>query len=101
MELKPIMTTLTFKKFKETWDDFWKKRICAETIVFSDMERFMSRSSSNNLKLLMKGKKAEGYMEGSMDKYLTKGQKIAITSIAVIIMVLTIAVVVLRGQGII
>lgn len=101
MDPNTTKSQIAFKKFKDAWDKFWIKRICGETVVFSDMERFMARSSANNLKLLMKGKKAEGYMEGSMDKFLTRGQKIAITSIAVVLMVVFIGLVLLRGQGII
>jgi len=90
---------LDFDMFMETYRSFWKQRIAGETLVPSSIEHFMRRTSGKNLSALMKGKKMEGYMEGSMDKYLTKGQKIAIGSIAAIIMVALIAVIALKNQG--
>jgi len=94
-------TLVSMDKFKDAWDRFWVGRIAGETIVFNDMERFMSRTSSKNLKLLMKGKKMEGYMEGSLDKMLTRGQKIAIGTVITIVMVAVIAIVILKNQGVI
>lgn len=90
---------VSIEDFIKTWDNFWIKRICGETIVFNDMERFMSRTSSKNLKLLMQGKKMEGYLEGSMDKLLSKGQKIALATIVMIVMVAVIVIVILKSQG--
>jgi len=90
-----------FEEFKFKWDSFWNKRIAGETITFGDMERFMSRTSAKNLKLLMKGKKMEGYLEGSMDKMLSKRQTIALGVIVTIAMVGVIALVILKNQGMI
>ena len=87
--------------FMKKWDEFWENRICGETLVFNDMERFMSRTSSKNLKLLMKGKKMEGYMEGSLDKLLTPKQKIAIGTVITLVMVGVIALVILKNEGLI
>jgi len=87
--------------FKKAWDLFWSERIAGETITFGDMERFMSRTSTKNLKLLMKGKKMEGYLEGSLDKLLTKGQKIAIGTVVTLVMVAVLAMVILKNQGVI
>ena len=94
-------TEISHTDFIKKFMEFWKGRIAGETITHDDMERFMSRTSSKNLKLLMKGKKMEGFLEGSQGKFLTRGQKIAIGGIATIIIVVLIVVVVLRGQGMI
>jgi len=94
-------TTLTHKGFIESFQDFLKKRIAGETLMPTDMERFMSRTSSKNLKLLMEGKKMEGYLEGSMDKMLTKGQKIAIAGFITIFMVAIIGLVIAKNAGLI
>ena len=93
-------TMITHKDFLIKLKEFFSQRIAGETLVPSDMERFMSRTSSKNLKLLMKGKKMEGYLEGSLDKFLTKGQKIALATVVTIVMVAVIAIVILKNQGI-
>lgn len=93
-------TTVNLREFRKKFRDFFQGRIAGETVVFSDMERFMSRVSSKNLSQLVKSKKLEGYMEGSMDKLLTKGQKIALATVVTLIMVGLIAIVVLNQQGI-
>jgi len=89
------------KDFNEKWKGFWNSRIAGETLVFSDLERFMTRTSGKNLSNLMRGKKMEGYMEGAMDRMLTKGQKIAIASVVTIIFVIIIIYIILKNQGII
>ena len=93
-------TFIDVKAFKEQFYKFLHKRVAGETLIPNDMERFMSRTSAKNLKMLMKGKKAEGYMEGSMDKMLSKRQTVALMTIVTIIMVAVIALVVLKNQGI-
>jgi len=92
---------VTMEDFMERWDNFWMNRIAGETLVFSDMERFMTRTSGKNLSNLMKGKKMEGYMEGVMDKMLTRGQKIALATVVTIIFVIIIVYMILRNQGMI
>ena len=93
--------TVDHKTFLKTFRDFLTYRVAGETLVPSDMERFMHRTSGKNLSMLMKGKKMEGYMEGVMDKMLTKGQKIAIGTILAVIIVICVVVVVLKNMGII
>lgn len=88
-----------YKEFIDRWNKFWMNRIAGETLVFSDMERFMTRTSGKNLSNLMKGKKMEGYMEGVMDKMLTRGQKIALATVVTIIFIIIIVYIVLRNQG--
>ena len=90
-------THVDFKGFIDAFQAFFKNRIAGETVTFSDMERFMSRTSAKNLKFLMKGKKMEGYLEGSMDKLLTKGQKIAVGTILAILIGAAIAYVIFTG----
>ena len=87
--------------FKIRWYKFWVNRIAGETLVFTDMERFMTRTSGKNLSNLMRGKKMEGYMEGAMDRMLTRGQKIALASVVTIIFVIIVVYIVLKNQGLI
>lgn len=94
-------THLTFKGFIDEFRLFMKGRIAGESLYPADMERFMRRTSGNNLSQLMKGKKMEGYMEGSSDKLLTKGQKIAIGAVVTIIMVIIMVFIILKSQGMI
>ena len=91
---------ITHKEFLDSFRDFLTNRIAGHTIIPSDMERFTRRTSGKNLSMLMKGKKMEGYMEGVMDKLLTRGQKIALGTILAIIIVLMVVVVVLKNMGI-
>lgn len=93
--------TITFDMFLERYRYFWQHRIAGETLIPSSIEHFMRRTSGKNLEALMKGKKMEGYMEGSMDKMLTAGQKMAIGSIVVLIFVGMIVFIVLKNQGMI
>lgn len=93
--------SIDFKGFIDSFRVFLRGRIAGETLYPADMERFMRRTSGKNLSQLMKGKKMEGYMEGSSDQMLTRGQKIAIGTVVTVIMVALIAFVILRNQGII
>jgi len=92
-------SSIDYKGFIDRFRLFMKNRIAGETLYPADMERFMRRTSAKNLSLLMKGKKMEGYMEGASDKFLTRGQKIAIGTVITLIMIGLIVVVVLRNQG--
>lgn len=92
---------LTFPGFIDRFRLFMGGRIAGESLYPADMERFMRRTSAKNLTLLMKGKKMEGYMEGVSDKLLTKGQKLAIGTVVVIIMVALVVFVILKNQGMI
>lgn len=94
-------TVLTTKKYYQMFVSYFNKRICGETILPTDMERFMNRTSAKNLQLLLKGKKMEGYLEGSLNKILTPGMKIAIGTIVTLAFIGLIVVVVLNQQGII
>ena len=91
---------LTVKKYYQAFVSYFNKKICGETILPTDMERFMNRTSAKNLHLLMKGKKMEGYLEGSLNKALTPGMKIAIGTIVTLAFVGLIVLVVLNQQGI-
>ena len=92
-------TRITFKGFIDNFRVFMKSRIAGESLYPADMERFMRRTSGKNLSQLMKGKKMEGYMEGSSDKLLTKGQKIAIGAVVTLIMVAIMVFILLKSQG--
>jgi len=94
-------SSVDHKQFIEQFREFLQHRIAGETIVPADMERFMRRTSGKSLSQLMKSKKMEGYMEGSSDKTLTTGQKIAIGTIVTLSIVGVIIFVILRNQGII
>lgn len=94
-------TSIDYKSFIDRFRLFMQSRIAGETLYPADMERFMRRTSSKNLTALMKGKKMEGYMEGSLDKLLTRGQKIAIGTVVVLIFVGIFVFIVLRNQGLI
>jgi len=92
---------IDFKNFMDQSRWFWQYRIAGETLVPSSIEHFMRRTSGKNLEALMKGKKMEGYMEGSMDKMLTRGQKIAIGAIVTLSFVGLIILIALKNQGLI
>ena len=94
-------SSLNYNNFIDSFRVFMKGRIAGESLYPADMERFMRRTSGKNLSMLMKGKKMEGYMEGSSDKLLTRGQKIAIGTVITLIFVGIIVFMVLKSQGVI
>jgi len=63
-------------------------------------EYLFGKGGSKALELLMKGMKHEGFLLGSMDKWLTRGQKVALATIIVIIFVILIAISWLNSEGI-
>ena len=93
-------TNITINEFIEQFREFLKRRVAGETLVPADMERFMQRTSSKNLKLLMQGKKQEGFMEAVQNKVLTPAQKMAIGGVAVIIVVIAVALVIAKSGGV-
>lgn len=93
-------SSLDHHSFMKKFTEFFQGRIAGETLVPTDMEHFMRRTSGKTLELLMKGKKYEGYMEGVSDKILSKGQKIAVATIATLAMIGLIAFIVLRNEGV-
>ena len=92
-------TSIDYKGFIDKFMIFLQGRIAGETLYPADMERFMRRTSSKNLTALMKGKKMEGYMEGVSDKMLTRGQKIAIGTVILMIFVGVFVFIILKNQG--
>jgi len=66
-------TEVSFGQFYDTFVGFWNNRIAGETISPFDMERFMKRGSSKNLKQFIDGKKSEGYMEAMLGKKVDAG----------------------------
>jgi len=94
-------TKITYDEFIDYSKKYFKNLIAGETLMPYAIEFFMRRTSSKNLSQLMEGKKMEGYLEGSMDKLLTRSQKIAIGTVVTLIFVGLIVFVVLKNQGII
>ena len=94
-------SSVSHDEFLKKFTHFFKNKIAGETLVPVDMEWFMKRTSGKNLEQLMKGKKYEGFLEGSQGKMLTKGQKIAIGTIVTIVFVGLIVFVVMNQQGMI
>jgi hypothetical protein len=66
-------TEVTHSQFYDRFVSYWNNRIAGETVSPFDMERFMKRGSSKNLKQLLDGKKQEGFMEASIGKKLDPG----------------------------
>lgn len=88
---------INLKDFHNKFVEHFDNRIAGETILPAHMERFMRRSSSKNLKQLVDGKKAEGYMEGALDKTLTQRQKIAIMTVFIVVVMVIIIAYALQG----
>ena len=90
---------VTHSKFYDAFVAYWTNRIAGETVSPFDMERFMKRGSSKNLKQLLDGKKQEGFMEASIGKKMDPGlMKIIIIGIIVGAGAL-IAIVVMKQLG--
>jgi len=61
---------VTFQDVKNKLDTYLSKRFVGQTVSLSDMERFMKKSSSKNLKQLLDVKKTEGTLEALIGKKL-------------------------------
>jgi len=94
-------TKISYPEFIEYTRHFFQNFIAGETLMPWAIEHFMRRTSSKNLSQLMEGKKMEGYLEGTMDRLLTRGQKIAIGTVIALVFVGLIVFVVLKNQGMI
>ncbi len=92
-------TSITPDDFYVKFKEHFSKRIAGETIMPLDMERFMARSSSKNLKQLVDGKKAEGFEEGRLGENILTRHPIAIATIVTLVIVLMIVLVVLKNMG--
>jgi len=93
-------TVLTHKRFMEKFLSFWDKRIAGHTIVPIFYEYLFGEGGSNALELLMKGKQHEGYLQGAMEKgMLSKGQKIALGTIIVVVFVVMIVFYMMRSMN--
>ena len=90
---------LTVERYRDAFVDYFDKRRAGETLLPSDMERFMNRSSAKNLKQLLDVKKAEGVIEGSMGKKLSPGAKIALMSIVIIVIVVLVLLYMAKSFG--
>ena len=90
---------VTFSKFQDTFISFWNKRIAGETLGPFDIERFMKRSSSKNLKQLIDGKKAEGILEATLGKKMDPGMLKMIIIAVIVGAAALIAIVVIKQLG--
>ena len=90
-----------FEKFHKTWVEFWQRRIAGETLTHSDTERFMRRTSSKNLKLLIDCKKAEGFIEGALGKKVDPSFMKLIIIMVIAGAGIMIALIVLKNMGLI
>ena len=92
-------TQITVEDFENKFKEFFKCRIAGETLMPMDMERFMKRGSSKNLKQLVDGKKAEGVEEGSMDQFLSPRMKISLIGVFTVVIIIMVIIVVARNMG--
>jgi len=94
-------TEVDHNKFLETFENYWDKRIAGTDVNPFDMERFMKRGSSKNLKQLIDGKKAEGFDEASLGKKVDPFLMKIIVFGCIIMIVVVVAFVLLNKLGII
>ena len=92
-------TIVSFDEFYNKFLMFWNGRIAGETINPFDMERFMKRSSSKNLKQLIDASKTEGFMEASLGKKLDAGLVKFILIVLAVVFVGIVAAVILQKMG--
>jgi hypothetical protein len=71
--------------------------VAGETLNPFDMERFMKRGSSKNLKQLCDGKKAEGFDEASLGKKMDAGMMRFLLIMLLVVGIAVAAVVVLKA----
>jgi hypothetical protein len=92
---------ISFSEFQDRLLGFFDSLIAGETLSFSSIERFMKRSSSKNLKQLIEGKKAEGFLEATIGKKLNPMWTKMILLILVLGLVGIVAAVILQKMHII
>lgn len=90
---------VTYDEFYDKFLQFWTKRIAGETINPFDMERFMKRSSSKNLKQLIDASKTEGFMEASLGKKLDAGWIKIILIVGIVCFVVLLGLVIMNKMG--
>jgi hypothetical protein len=90
---------VSFNEFQNEFIKHWNGRIAGETISPFDIERFMKRGSSKNLKQLVDGKKAEGFMEATIGRKMDPGLIKMILILAVVGAIALIALFVLKQMG--
>lgn len=94
-------TEVDYNTFENTMERHFDHRIAGETLSPFDMERFMKRGSSKNLKQLIDGKKAEGFLEASIGKKESPAWVKYVVVGVVICVILVVVFVVLGKLGII
>jgi hypothetical protein len=93
-------STVNYDTFYDKFLQFWDKRIAGETINPFDMERFMKRSSSKNLKQLIDASKTEGFMEASLGKKLDAGWVKIIIIVGIVCFIIILGLIILNKMGI-
>ena len=92
-EVNPVL-------FQEAFVKHLQGFIAGETLNPFDMERFMKRGSSKNLKQLVDGKKAEGFDEASLGKKLDASWMKFLLIMVVVVIIAIVAVMGLKALGI-
>ena len=90
---------VNYSKFYDAFVEYWNSRIAGETISPFEIERFMKRSSSKNLKQLIDGKKAEGFLEATLGKKMDPGMLKIILILVLVGVIAAVAVFILKGMG--
>lgn len=88
-----------YGKFYDAFVEYWNKRIAGETITPFDIERFMKRSSSKNLKQLIDGKKAEGFLEATLGKKMNPELLKMILILVLVGVIAAVVVFIVKGMG--
>ena len=89
-------TEVTPAKFQDKFEQYLKGLVAGETLMPFDMERFMKRGSSKNLKQLVDGKKAEGFDEASLGKKVDAGMMRFFLIMIVVVIIAIVAVMALK-----
>ena len=87
----------TPEKFLLRFEKYLNGFVAGETLNPFDMERFMKRGSSKNLKQLVDGKKAEGFDEASLGKKLDAGWMKFLLIMVVVVIIAIVAVMALKA----
>ena len=92
-------TEVDYNMFYDAFVAHWRGRVAGETISPFEIERFMKRSSSKNLKQLIDGKKAEGILEATLGKKLDPGMIKLIIGMLIIGVIIFIVFMVMQNMG--
>jgi len=105
IDVDPVTNTVTyddgskvdFETFIVKYKEHLAGNIAGETVTHSDMERFMKRGSTKNLKQFGDARKAEGFLEATMDRKMSPEMMRLIIIVVICVVIGVVAYIALKA----